>query len=236
MSIDIRTIHVPPLTMLQMGLLVDELECSIYIPEENIESVSVENWKPAPDPGAERERLARRAERHDRYEQVVALRAQGLGNTEIAQRVGLSIRTVQRWQTSPTFPEAKRRRKRQSSFDPYAAYVLKRWEEGCHKGLSLWREIKDQGYTGSEKMVYRFLVPLRKKQRIIQKAEVPHAPLQDFRATDAVWLFARDPADLDEKEQETVRASLTGQRGSQDDISACTRVSGYDSSPQREAA
>jgi len=172
---------------------------------ENSESVSVENWKPAPDPGAERERLARRAERHDRYEQVLALRAQGLGNTEIAQRVGLSIRTVQRWQASPTFPEAKRHRKRQSSFDPYAAYVLKRWEEGCHNGLSLWREIKDQGYTGSAPMVYRFLVPLRKKQRIIQTAEVPHVPLQDFRAADAVWLFARDPLDLDEKERETVR-------------------------------
>ena len=31
-------------------------------------------------------------------------------------------------------------------------------------------------------------------------------PLQDFRAADAVWLFARNPDDLDEKEQETVRA------------------------------
>ncbi len=55
-------------------------------------------------------------------------------------------------------------------------------------------------------MVYRFLVPLRKKQRIIQKAQVPHAPLQDFSAKDAVWLFARDPADLDEKKRETVAA------------------------------
>jgi len=55
-------------------------------------------------------------------------------------------------------------------------------------------------------MVYRFLVPLRRKQRIIQKANVPHAPLQDFSAKDTVWLFARDPADLDEKEQEIVTA------------------------------
>jgi len=52
--------------------------------------------------------------------------------------------------------------------------------------------------------VYRFLTSLRKKQRIIWKPEVPHAPLQDFSANDAVWLFARDATDLDEKEQETL--------------------------------
>jgi hypothetical protein len=54
--------------------------------------------------------------------------------------------------------------------------------------------------------VYRFLVPLRRKQRIIQKAVVPHAPLQDFSAHDAVWLFVRDRAKLDEKEQATLTA------------------------------
>jgi transposase len=70
----------------------------------------------------------------------------------------------------------------------------------------LYQEIKEQGYTGSERMVYRFLVPLRRKERIIQKADVPQAPLQDFSAHAAVWLFARDPADLDEQEQATLTA------------------------------
>lgn len=173
---------------------------------ETTEFVCVENWKPAPDLCSERERLTRRAERYDRYQQVIELHAQGLGSTEIAQRVGLTARTIQRWLKEDAFPEAKRRRKRQSSFDPYASYILKRWEEGCHNGLCLWQEIKEQGYTGSEKMVYRFLVPLRRNQRIIQPAQVPHAPLQDFSAKDAVWLFARNEADLDEKQRETVAA------------------------------
>ena len=62
------------------------------------EFVSVENWKPAPDACTERERLSRRAERHDRYTQVMALRAQGFGNAEIARRVGLTARTLQNWQ------------------------------------------------------------------------------------------------------------------------------------------
>lgn len=62
------------------------------------EFVSVENWKPAPDPCTERERLSRQAEREDRYEQVTALRVQGLGNAEIARRVGVTTKTLERWQ------------------------------------------------------------------------------------------------------------------------------------------
>ena len=171
---------------------------------ECAEVISVENWKPAPELCDERARLSRRAQRYDRYQQVMALREQGLGVTEIARRVGLSRRTLERWIKEGDFPETKRRRKRRSVFDPYAGYVLKRWEQGCENGLQLWQEIKDQGYQGSAKTVYRFLTSLRKKQRIIWKPEVPHAPLQDFSANDAVWLFARDSADLDEKEQETL--------------------------------
>jgi hypothetical protein len=73
------------------------------------EFVSVENWKPAPDACTERERLNRRVERHDRYTQVTALRAQGFGNTEIARRVGLTARTLQNWQKKGSFPEMGRR-------------------------------------------------------------------------------------------------------------------------------
>ena len=41
---------------------------------------------------------------------------------------------------------------------------------------------------------------------MIQKAEIPHIPLQDFSAKEAVWLFVRDPVQLDEKEQATLTA------------------------------
>src|SRR5216683_42758 len=179
--------------------VVEELRCPT-------EFVSVENWKPAPDACTERERLSRRAERYDRYAQVTALRLQGLGNAEIARRVGLTARTLQNWQKQGSFPEAGRRRKRPSCFDPYAPYVLSRWEQGCQNGSHLYREIKAQGYTGQERQVHRFLLPLRKNMRIIQKAESAHMPLQDFSAKDAVWLFVRDPTTLDEKEHATLTA------------------------------
>lgn len=87
---------------------------------ETTEVVCGENWKPAPDLCTESARLTRRAQRLDRDEQVMALRAQGLGNAEIARRVGLTARTLQHWQKKGSFPEAQRRRKRPSCFDPYA--------------------------------------------------------------------------------------------------------------------
>jgi len=110
------------------------------------EYISVENWKPALDTCFERERIARLAHKRDRYEQVVALGAQGLGSSEIAQRVGLSRRTIDRWRhPQKRFLKRSGTDQRRSKFDPYAAYILKRWEEGCHNGLRLYEEIKAQG-------------------------------------------------------------------------------------------
>ena len=180
------------------------------------EVVSIENWKQALDAGFERERHLRRAQRLDRYRQMVDLQTQGLPPSDIARRVGLGPRTVARWLAADTFPERKPRPKQKSRFDPYAAYILQRWEQGCRNGLQMYQEIKAQGFTGSERMVYRFLLPLRRNQRIILLASVPHAPLQDFSAHAAVWLFVRDPTCLDEEELTTLaticQASTTAQQ------------------------
>jgi len=169
------------------------------------EFVSVENWKPAPTPDTERARLARHAQRKDLYAQIADLRDQGMGNIEIARRIGLWARTLQIWQKKGV-PEGGRRQKRRSLFDPYAPYVLSRWEQGCTNGIQIYNEIKEQGYTGTQRQVYRFLVPLRRSVRIIQKAENFPIPLQVFSVKEAIWLFVRDPTQLDEKEQTTLIA------------------------------
>jgi transposase len=121
---------------------------------------------------------------------------------EIAHRLDLSERTVQRWLTTGTFPEAKKRRKRQSCFDSFAPSILKRWREGEHTGIILCREIKEQGYAGSERTVYRYL-------EVLKQAEVKSASLhrlQKFSANTAVWLFVRGPEKLDEIEREDLAA------------------------------
>jgi transposase len=167
---------------------------------------SLTTWKPTPDASAERARLSRRAQRYDRYQQVVALDAQGFEQAEIAHRVGLSKRTIQRWLQEGTFPEVRRRRKRRSIFDPYAAYVLKRWEEGQRNGLQLYQELKEQGFSGTPQTVYRFLRRLRGQLPLVQAVSAPPTPVQAVVAKEAVWLFVRDPEKLDETEQRTLAA------------------------------
>jgi transposase len=162
-------------------------------------------WKVAPSRQTERQRLARRAERLERYQQVVQLRVVGLKQVEIAKRVGLSERTVRKFLQAFTFPEARPRPKRRSKFDPYAAYVLKRWQEGQQDGHKLWQEIAVQGFKGTERTVQRFLQQLRDEKR--QPLALPAASvLESLKARKAVWWFIRQPEKLQEEELQKLKA------------------------------
>lgn len=161
--------------------------------------ISIEEWRPKEPAHVEKVRLTRRAGRKARYEQVMERLSQGVTTKEIACQLGMSQRTVQKWKASGTFREVKKRRKKHSEFDPFAPYVLKRWQEGERNGLRLWREIQMQGYTGSERTVYRHIEALKQAE---VKTSVHLPRLQKFSANTAVWLFVRDPKTLDEVEQE----------------------------------
>src|SRR6266571_2206451 len=69
---------------------------------------------------------------------------------------------------------------------PYAAYVLKQWQDGHRNGLRLFEERQARGYRGSPRTLYRFLAAL--KSRRLGPGDVPDWPLQDFTAHEAVWL------------------------------------------------
>jgi transposase len=161
--------------------------------------ISIEEWRPKEPAHVEKARLARRAGREARYEQMMEMLGLGLTTKEIANQLGISERTVRSWKATGAFPEAKKRRKKASSFDEFAPYVLKRWQEGEHNGMELWREIVSLGYTGSERTVYRHIETL--KQASVQASLHPDR-LRKFTPSAAVWLFVRDKKSLDEIEQE----------------------------------
>jgi transposase len=160
--------------------------------------IPVEEWRP--DPGAQVARTiaVRRSERDARYQQAASLHEQGLSIKEMACRLCLSERTVRHWFARGVAPDTRPRRKRESDFDPYAAYVLKRWQEGERNGTRLWEEIAAQGYPGSQRMVYRFLKTL-KKTEVKPTAEM-HRVIQ-YTSSAAVCLFMRRPDTLDESQQ-----------------------------------
>ncbi|MBA3825284.1 MAG: hypothetical protein H0X24_15470 [Ktedonobacterales bacterium] len=116
-------------------------------------------WKPLPARQLDDQRLARQRERNHQYDQVIAFKQQGHTTKQIAADLYMSVRTVTRWLA--TSRHDTRRRKRASIFDPFAPYVLERWQAGCHNTLQIWRELRERRFTGSYPLVYRFVNRLR---------------------------------------------------------------------------
>jgi transposase len=106
----------------------------------------------------------RRARRLASYEHVCVLRQAGLSVRAIAQQVGLNRATVQKYLAAPAFPERQPRRPRPSVLDPFKPYILHRWNEGCHTGTVIWRELEVRGYRGKRSLVYSYIRRLRQAQ------------------------------------------------------------------------
>jgi len=100
-------------------------------------------------------------------------------------------------------PDTRQRRTYASTFDPFAPYVLTRWEAGERNATHIWREIAAQGYPGSQRMVARFLETLKAHEMSTSTAvqRLPH-----YSSTAAVALFMRRPDTLDEIQQEHLAA------------------------------
>jgi transposase len=103
---------------------------------------------------AERKKKISRDKRIARYEEVIALHREGLGQRAIARQLRMSRNTVQRSISSPAFPERAEsvfgRTSRKSKLDPYLPYLREQWDAGIHNCSRLFDEIKKRGYTGCQ--------------------------------------------------------------------------------------
>src|SRR5713226_383294 len=72
--------------------------------QEETEPVPEEGRRPPRSRSVELAREGRRAQKLDRYTQVVELHHQGLKAAEIASRIGIGERTVHRWLRNGSFP------------------------------------------------------------------------------------------------------------------------------------
>jgi transposase len=108
---------------------------------------------------------ARRAQRIAQSEQVWTYHRQGWTPDAIAEQVGLSRRTVQRYLQSPTFPERQPRYGRGPSLlDPYKATLPAGWNNGCRNGWHLFRTIRSQGFRGQYGIVALYVRRMRQAQ------------------------------------------------------------------------
>jgi transposase len=172
-------------------------------PVPELEKAGEEHTRPLPTAATWQQRTpiqvkkvhqARQASRDDRYEQMTALRAQGLTQKEVAKRMGMSEKAVRNWLKRGAAPTNERHVRRRSVFDPYAAYVLERWQAGVHEGTQLYEEIQTRGFSGTVRIVQRFIQTLRDAPETITLA--PATTAERFSANAATWLFIRDPKQL----------------------------------------
>jgi transposase len=155
---------------------------------------------PQPSTRAAALAAALRAQRVAHYEQVWTSHRQGWTLDAIAEQVGLSRRTVQRYLQSPTFPERQPRHGRgRSLLDPYKATLLTGWNSGCRNGWHLFRTIRRQGFRGQYRIVALYVRRMRQAQRLAPwqrrsaqplptVTEPPRRPLTPRRAA---WLALR---------------------------------------------
>jgi len=92
-----------------------------------------------------------------RYQQMIKLHEQGMTQHAIAQQIGMSHQTVQRWLAAGAFPQSTRHHY-VSQLDPYMPYLILRWTQGCHNIAQLFRELEARGYRGSYASVHDNIV------------------------------------------------------------------------------
>lgn len=143
-----------------------------------------------------------REERRAKYEQVLALLKQGMTRGAIADQVGVGLTTIQKWRLAGTFPERKPR-EQASQLDPYRSHVEKRWAEGYHNLMGIYRELQTQGYRGSYEIVRAQFVNTSPRHRSRQACPAPRTRIFPGKRL-AAFLFLRRPEDLTLEEHESV--------------------------------
>jgi transposase len=179
-------------------------------------SVAVPVPPAPPAPAAARQSEQSRARRRWQYEQVWELRQQGLSAEAVAQRVGISSRTVFRFLRHTTFPERQPRRQFKATLlDPFKTYLTDRWNAGCHNASKLFREMQTHGFAGHYGLVAAYVRRMRTAQRATSKPQTTAAPVKVTEPAEkpltpkrATWLVLRRE---DKREDAAADQALLGQ-------------------------
>ena len=171
---------------------------------------------PAKPPLAEQQKLARRTRRLSRYDEVIALRANGASVMDIHRSVGLSRKTVMRWLNAGTYPKRQPGVRKQMSLTPHADYLAHRWHAGCHNVTQLWRDLRDErGFRGGLTTVTAWARVHLREATAPPNGPAPEASREQRTTTvrpgtrRAAWLLTTPSERLKAPEQRYVEAVCT---------------------------
>jgi transposase len=141
---------------------------------------------------------ARASRRQERFAAVQELRAQGASIHRIVHQLGVSRNTVRKYLRTTECPPSAARPRRPSLLDPFSIYLTNRWVAGCTNSAQLYRELKAQGFAGSESIVRDWA----RQRRVPKGSAAPRS--QERRPASArsiSWLLVREEATLAEEER-----------------------------------
>jgi transposase len=131
-----------------------------------------------------------------RYAEVQQRRARSESISAISRSLNLDVQTVRRFAHAPSVDELlAKTAERASVLDSFTAYLHQRWMEGCTDAAVLTKELKAQGYTGSDQTVRRYLRPFR-----LGCPTPPPGPTPPTVREVTGWILRR-PEALDDQEQ-----------------------------------
>jgi transposase len=116
----------------------------------------------------------------DKFDQVHALRTQGMSLKAIARELDLNIRTVRKYSQLTELPKKTSPKPGPRILDPYRAYLRERLSAGDVPSRQLWQEIRRRGFTGGHSTVYKYVAQLRRELGISPRK--PAAPTAEPRS------------------------------------------------------
>ncbi len=148
---------------------------------------------PAPPSPPEKKIVTRTTQR---YAQIQELRAHGESISAISRSLHLDIQTVRRFANAPSLDQLlAKTAERASVLDAFTDWLHQRWTQGCTDAAVLAKEIKAQGYAGSDQTVRRYLRPFRHG-----RPTPPPGPTPPTVREVTGWILRR-PDTLDDQEQ-----------------------------------
>ena len=144
-----------------------------------------------------------------RYEEVKRQHQDGRSLSAISRDLDMNIATVRKYACAEAFPE-RSKHPGPSILDPFISYLDARHQEGCENASQLWREIQQQGFSGSKRQVLKWMREERRtpapttpgnyvervreeKLTAVKKTGVtPELP----SAKQLAWLFIQEPSTL----------------------------------------
>jgi transposase len=141
--------------------------------------------------------------RRELFARIRSLHEKGTAISKIARSVGVSRGTVHQGIRSDALPEARQNRQRTTSLDAYYDYLARKFSEGCSVARQLWRELQQQGYTGSYAPVRRWVYMQKHyANQAVEPKAIQTIPKQ------LAYLFLRDEATLDNNENAKLQSIL----------------------------